>query len=305
MPALVTQYVETAGGRRIAYSELGDPTGRPVLYAHGFPSSRREALLLHDTAVATGARIVTSDRPGYGDSDDDPARTIADWPEDLLRLADHLRIEHFALLGVSGGGPYAAAAAWRIPRLAAGRLAGCAMVCPLGPIYIDAVLQAMNPAVRLSLGIGRQPRWLGDVLLGRPTTGLLQRLPGLVEKVRHLAAPPADREVLQEGDNGKILNATIADAMQDGGCGARRDLVLYTHDWHIPFAEIDYPIEIWHGKADGTVPIDHARWYAEHLPNARLNEIPDEGHYSVPLRYSPRILDALLAGLSRTDAATT
>jgi pimeloyl-ACP methyl ester carboxylesterase len=285
-------FVETADGRRLAYSEYGARGGRPVIYCHGFPSSRREGLLLHPNAIAADARIIAADRPGYGDSDHQPGRSIADWGDDVALLADRLRLERFAVLGVSGGGPYALACAERMPD----RLSGCALVCPLGPIYIDDLLDQMNWAVRASLMMGRQPQWLGDLVFGIPTIATLRRWPNLAESVRSIAAPAADREVLAEGDNAAILNRTIADAMRDGAQGARADLVLYNHDWHLRFASIASPISIWHGQADGTVPIEHARWYASHLPNARLIELPDHGHYSVPLRCSPRILATLLEG---------
>jgi pimeloyl-ACP methyl ester carboxylesterase len=284
-------FVETADGRRLAYSEFGDAAGHPVVYCHGFPSSRREALLLQASASDAGARIISADRPGYGDSDHQPGRCIADWSEDVALLADRLGLERFAVLGVSGGGPYALACAARLP----GRLSGCALVCPLGPIYIDALLDQMNFAVRASLMMGRRPQWIGDLVFGSPTIATLRRWPNLAESVRSIAAPSADREVLAEGDNAAILNQTIADAMRGGAAGARADLVLYNHDWHLPFAAISSPIDIWHGQADGTVPIEHARWYARHLPNARLTELAGHGHYSVPLRCSPRILATLLA----------
>jgi pimeloyl-ACP methyl ester carboxylesterase len=285
------QFVEARNGRRIAYSEFGAADGRPVFYCHGFPSSRREALLLHASAVATGARIIAADRPGYGNSDDQRGREIRDWSDDIVLLADRLGIEQFAILGVSGGGPYALACAYEL----GDRLTGCTLVCPLGPIYIDALLEQMTLPVRINLAVGKQPPWLANMLYGSHTTNVLTHWPDLVEHMRSMAAPPADRKVLAEGDNGTILNKTIADAMRSGAHGARRDLVLYTHDWGIPFAEIARPIAIWHGTADGTVPVEHARWYAAHLPGARLTELPNEGHYSVPLCYSRAILADLLA----------
>lgn len=284
-------HVEAPGGRRIAYSIYGAAQGTPVIYCHGFPSSRREALLLHASALAADARIISADRPGYGDSDDRPGRTLADWSDDVACLADHLGLEHFALLGVSGGGPYALACAWRL----AERVRACTLVCPLGPIYLDDLMQRMNWAVRASLSMGRQPLWLTNLVYGGPTPTVLHRWPHLVERVRSVAAPPADRAVLADADNAAILNRTIADAMCNGAAGPRRDLVLYTHDWHIPFADLRQPVRIWHGTADGTVPIEHARWYADRLPNARLIEMPGEGHYSVPLQHSAEILAALLA----------
>ncbi|KAA6186216.1 alpha/beta hydrolase [Thiohalocapsa marina] len=290
-PTQQLRFLTLADGRRLAFSEFGAPDGQAVLYCHGFPSSRHEARLLHDQALRAGARIIAADRPGYGRSDPQPGRCILDWADDLTRLADHLQLDRFALLGVSGGGPYALAGAARAPT----RIAACALVCPLGPIYIDSVLSQMNWAVRTNLMIGRQPHWLGDLLFGMPTTIMLHHWPHLVEDVRSIAAPPADRVCLAEGNNAEILNQTIADAMAHGARGAREDLVLYAHDWQIPFSDISLPIHIWHGSADGTVPVEHARWYAEHLSGARLTELPDEGHYSVPLGHGATILKDLLA----------
>ena len=83
--------------------------------------------------------------------------------------------------------------------------------------------------------------------------------------------------------------------MRNGAPGARSDLRLYTHPWEIPFADISAPIRIWHGQADGTVPVEHARWYAREIASADLTELADEGHYSVPLCYSRQILAELIA----------
>ncbi|MCF7979392.1 MAG: alpha/beta hydrolase [Chromatiaceae bacterium] len=292
----------TASGRRVAFSQLGDREGAPIIYAHGFPSSRREAWLVHTAACAVGARIISIDRPGYGDSDQAPDRNISDWPDDVLLIADQLGLERFALLGVSGGGPYVLACAWRLGQSLAqpesqdrkGRITSCALVCPLGPIYRDEQLEQMHWAARMNLRIGQQAQWLGDLVFGGPTTMLLEHWPSLVENTRSLAAPASDRAVLADPETAAILNRTIADAMRNGAPGARRDLHLYTHDWGIPFQQIDLPIRIWHGQADGTVPIEHARWYAKQLPNASLTELPGEGHYSVPFRHSRQILSELI-----------
>jgi pimeloyl-ACP methyl ester carboxylesterase len=285
-------------GRRIAFSQLGDPQGAPLLYAHGFPSSRREAWLVHSAACEVGARIISLDRPGYGDSDPAPGRLLGDWADDVRCVADQLGLARFGLIGVSGGGPYVLACAGRLAQAPGhgleGRIAGCTLVCPLGPIYRDEQLEQMHWAARMNLRVGQQAEWISSLVFGGPTTALLERWPALVENTRSLAAPAADRAVLSEPETTVILNRTIADAMRNGAPGARRDLHLYTHDWEIAFEQIALPIRIWHGQADGTVPIEHARWYAEQLPNASLTELPGEGHYSVPFRHSRQILGDLI-----------
>lgn len=289
----------TDSGRRIAFSQFGSPAGVPVIYAHGFPSSRREAWLVQEAAQEIGVRLISIDRPGYGDSEPDDARLIIDWPDDVLCVANQLKLKRFALLGVSGGGPYVLACAWRLaqpePHPLKGRVSALTLVCPLGPIYRDEQLEQMQWAARINLRMGQQADWLNELVFGGPTTALLTRWPGLVEQARSLAAPAADREVLANPQTTAILNRTIADAMANSAPGARRDLYLYTHDWRLPFQQIDVPIHIWHGQADGTVPIEHARWYADQLPDVMLTELPDEGHYSVPVLYSRQILTELVS----------
>lgn len=291
MPASNVLSFRNADGRRIAWHEFGQPDGRPVFYCHGFPSSGREAALLHQPATALGLRLIAPDRPGYGGSDDQPGLELRDWPTDLAALADHLGIERFALLGLSGGGPYALACAWRLPE----RLSARILVCPLGPVYLQEVLAAMHRPARSSLALAKRSPWLAQRLYGGPTPWLLARWPGLVERVRTLNLPSKDLTALSEGDNQAILNSTIGDAMARGARGARRDLHLYTHDWHIPCDAIQAPISIWHGEADATVPPAHARWYRDHLSGASLTTLPDQGHFSLPIHFGERILRGLIA----------
>ena len=58
--------ITLADGRRLGYAEFGDTMGKPVLYFHGFPSSRLEAAGFDDIARRVGARVVGVDRPGFG-----------------------------------------------------------------------------------------------------------------------------------------------------------------------------------------------------------------------------------------------
>jgi pimeloyl-ACP methyl ester carboxylesterase len=51
------------------------------------------------------------DRPGFGISDPKSNRTILDWADDVTEVVDFLKIEKFSVIGVSGGGAYAAACA--------------------------------------------------------------------------------------------------------------------------------------------------------------------------------------------------
>ena len=62
-----------------------------------------------------GARVITYDRPGYGRSDRNPGRRVVDCVPDVEAIADAEGIDHFVVVGGSGGGPHALAVAARLP----------------------------------------------------------------------------------------------------------------------------------------------------------------------------------------------
>lgn len=93
-------------GRKLGYTEIGDPEGSALFYFHGTPGSRLEISSEDLFARALGHhRLVMPERPGYGESDPKSDRTLPGWADDVAALADHLGISRFAVSGSSGGGP--------------------------------------------------------------------------------------------------------------------------------------------------------------------------------------------------------
>lgn len=123
MPPHRDATIKLSDGRRLAYAEWGDLDGSPIIFFHGTPHSR----LWCPDELATASeeiRLITVDRPGIGRSDIKQARTFSDWPDDVVSLANALGVPRFAVIGWSGGGPYAAACAALIPT----RLTGVGIV---------------------------------------------------------------------------------------------------------------------------------------------------------------------------------
>ena len=276
-------------GRRLGWDEYGSPDGLPLLYCHGFPACGREARLLHDAAFPCGIRIIAPDRPGFGASDFRHDRTLLDWAGDLAALADHLGLERFALLGVSGGGPYALAAARRLgPRLSA-----LALVGGLGPVDRDDLRKAMRWPARGSFRLARRHPRLTDLVYGRLLAPPFRRYPATVLALLSAAAPKADRRTLADGTVRSILADSIRGAFCSGGRGAVHELGIYAGPWGFDPREIELPVTLWHGLDDVTVPPDHGRWLAGRFSNCRPVFVPDEGHFSLPVRYASRILQDL------------
>lgn len=147
-------------GRLLGYAEYGDPGGPALFYFHGFPGSRLEARLGDAVAARNGVRLIALDRPGFGLSHFKPGRTISEWPDDVVELADALGIDRFAVMGVSGGGPYVAACALKIPH----RLIGAAMVSSTAPS--DAPWDW--PGARAGLHLGGAPQAMTRTPLSHP-----------------------------------------------------------------------------------------------------------------------------------------
>lgn len=68
---------------------------------------------MHEAATKRGIVVVGITRPGFGDSSPQPSRTL--FPPDALYLANNLNVQHFTILGISGGGPYALACLLALP----------------------------------------------------------------------------------------------------------------------------------------------------------------------------------------------
>ena len=96
-----------ADGRRIGYAEFGDPHGATVLALHGTPGSRLMFALTDRAARARGLRIIAPERPGYGLSDFRRGTSLAQTADDMTAFADALGLDLLAIIGVSGGGPFA------------------------------------------------------------------------------------------------------------------------------------------------------------------------------------------------------
>lgn len=277
-------------GRLLGYGEFGDPGGRPLLFFHGFPGSRLQASLGAAAAARAGVRIIAPDRPGMGLSDFKPGRALLDWPDDVVELADALGIDRFVAAGVSGGGPYAAACAFKIPQ----RLVRVGIISGLGPFDQPAAAEGMGPAGRLLFGVARRAPWLmhGPAwLLAQGVRHFPDRFMALTER----ALPASDRAILSRPDVRRAFLEDAAEAFRAGPRGAAWDAVLYGRPWGFRLQDIAVPVYLWHGEADTEVPVSMGRYQANAIPNCQATFFLGEGHFLVVDRIE-EILGALFAG---------
>jgi len=85
------------GGRTVYVAEAGEPEGHAVFCLHGTPGSRLCWHEVVEDAAKRGIRLIAYDRPGYGSSDPDPGRSVADAADDIAAIADALGVERVGM----------------------------------------------------------------------------------------------------------------------------------------------------------------------------------------------------------------
>lgn len=290
---MVEHRIELPDGRILAAAEVGDPNGRPAIYAHGFPGSRLGVRIGDDEARERGIRLIAFDRPGWGVSDKRRGRRLTDWPADIAAAADRLGLERFDLVGVSGGAPFTLACAAALPH----RVGRVVLVCGLGPVAAMRAGDGMIWHNRLGLTLASRARWMVRPVLyvAGPVLRRFFRV-AIANLTRHSAS--TDRAVLTDPSIREVLGAEFVEGFRQGGAGAADDALIYGTDWGLDLNAIRSPVFLFHGDADRIVPVSMARWLAEHLPGVRATYIRDAGHFSIVVRHLGTIFDVL-----RTDPA--
>jgi pimeloyl-ACP methyl ester carboxylesterase len=276
-------------GRSLCFSAIGPPTGWPVFYCHGAIGTPVETTVdLHEIVERVGVRYIAPSRPGVGDSDPQPGRTILDFADDIAALADHLGIDRFSLLGVSAGGPYALGIAHRL-RARVDRIALCSALSPFCQPHRTPGLQRRIglPLKALAAAPGLACT-LGDTVLP-----LLGRHPRLITAVIAAHAAPCERARLESGIERGAASASFLDATRGGVSGLIEDYLTYAHGWGFDPAEVATEVQLWHGAGDPLVPVEHALQLAAALPYCRVFVDPDEGHHFFRSSLEP-ILAALV-----------
>ncbi|CAI0423532.1 unnamed protein product [Linum tenue] len=110
-PPVTASRIQLRDGRHLAYQERGvskDVAKIKVVFIHGFDVCRLDDVIATYTSPELveelGIYFVSYDRPGYGESDPHPSRTVKSQAFDIEELADQLGLgTKFYLIGYSLG----------------------------------------------------------------------------------------------------------------------------------------------------------------------------------------------------------
>lgn len=260
--------------RELGYAEYGDLDGQPLLWLHGTPGGRRQVPIgIHAAGREHGFRVIAVERPGTGRSTDHRHRRIRDFGTDLGHFADAMGLDTFAVVGLSGGGPYTLAAAHENPD----RVPAVAILGGLAPTTGPEAVFSFHGLTRLA-----QP-----VLEGLRRTVVPAMNFGL-SAARPVADPVYRLYVKVNGraDTEVMVDPAVRDMFLDDLLGAEairapfHDLALFGRYWGFRIGDIATPVLVWHGDADHIVPYPQGVHIVGLLPRAYLYTVPDLGHFA-------------------------
>ncbi|TNF33210.1 MAG: alpha/beta hydrolase [Gammaproteobacteria bacterium] len=273
--------------RHLGYAEFGDPDGKAVLWFHGTPGSRRQVPLeTRRWAGEQGIRLIAVERPGIGASTPHLYATVHDFASDVAALAGTLSLQHFGVIGLSGGGPYALSCAAAMPD----KVVAVAVFGGVAPTHgADApeggLVQKALPA----------ERWLSRCY--QPIGAML----GQCIRALHPIADPIFDAVVRFGPRSETtilgeleFRAMFVDDLMLGTQQGRmssivHDIILFARPWGFALSDIHVPVHFWQGTDDPLVPLNHAIAQARRIAGADVTVCEDQGHLA-GLQYSVEAL---------------
>lgn len=273
-----TFFVRTADGRSLHTLMAGPADGLPLVYHSGTPSGLVPYEPMIAAAAAAGLRLITYARPGYGQSDPNPGRRVADVAADVLAILDHVGAERCASVGWSGGGPHALATGALLGDrcLAAATIAG---VAPYRAAGLD-FLAGMGDENIAEFGAAEQGEGPLSAFLSEQADALAQVTGEQVAEALGGLVTPVDQAALT-GSFAEYQAESFRVAMSTGIAGWRDDDLAFVADWGFDLADLRLPVSIWQGDQDAMVPFAHGQWLASQITGARAHLLPGEGHLSL------------------------
>jgi len=238
-----------------------------------------------------GIKLISYDRPGYGDSDRHAGRRVVDAAADVAAIADELGIERFSVVGRSGGGPHALACAAKLGHRI-DRVAALVSVAPFDATDLDWYGGMTDSNVE---EYSRAD--IDEEAVYRELSRLAERIQEDPEELVRKLRPELSRydgRIVNDVAMRRMLVATYREALKAGPWGWIDDVLSFRKNWGFELGEVKTPTLLWHGEDDRFSPPDHTRWLAERIPNHQLELEPAGGHFQA-MEVLPAVLSWLAA----------
>jgi len=263
-------------GRTLAFVQRGAEDGVPVIVCHGTPGSRRSRHPDPEMYRRHGVRMVAYDRPGYGASDPNIGRSVADAASDIEAIADELGLDRFAVVGGSGGAPHALACGALLEERVL-RVGALVTPAPSDTDDFDFYEGLADVNVR-EFGAAVQGREAIEAFI-QPYVDQLRTDPDAVIEEIVSELPEVDREIASREGFRSIMRESFAEAARQGVRGWADDDLAFAKSWGFEPEDVHAEVRLWQGELDVLAPRTHGEYVASRLPNARFELLEGGGHF--------------------------
>jgi pimeloyl-ACP methyl ester carboxylesterase len=253
----------------VHYELAGPENGQLVVLVHGFSVPAYLWDPTFDALIRQGFRVLRFDLYGRGHSDrPDVEYTIAFFADQLEQLISELRIDTpFNLVGLSMGGPIVTLYTNRNPQKVK-RL-----------VLIDPVVFAPSEDDIAPMALPLIGEYLAAVyLIPQLAAG---QSGDFANKEAHPDWEDRFREQMQYHGFRAAILSTVRNFPAADTLGEYRDL-----------GRKDLPVQLFWGRQDQTIPLEHSEKLMELVPQAQLNIIENAGH--IPHFEQPDVVNPIL-----------
>ncbi|KAI3723976.1 hypothetical protein L2E82_35740 [Cichorium intybus] len=289
-PPITSPRIKLRDGRNLSYLEHGVPketAKHKIIVIHGFDGCKLHNLFTRASpglVEELGVYTVSFDRPGYGESDPHPNRTLKSLALDIEELADQLELgSKFYIAGLSMGGNLV----WPCLKYIPHRLAGATLISPVinhwwpsfpSNLSTEAYYEQFK-ADQWSLRVAHHLPWLTywwNTQKWFPSSTVASQSldmfsPPDMEVLLKFTPPTEEQKILprQQGEFESL----------------HRDLMIGFGKWEFDPMELENPfpnnegsVHLWMGDDDRFVPVKLQRYIAKQLPWIKYHEVTRAGH---------------------------
>ncbi|XP_031264416.1 uncharacterized protein LOC116122749 isoform X2 [Pistacia vera] len=299
-PPVTSPRVKLSDGRHLAYRETGvakEEAKYKIIIVHGFDSSKDLSLPIPQELIEElKIYILFFDRPGYGESDPDPSRSVKSEANDIQELADKLEIgSRFYVIGISMGAYPVYGCLKYIPH----RLSGASLVVPfvhywwpcLPANLAKEAFKKLPVQYQMTFRVAHHFPWLINWWMSKKWSIMNGNLS---------VFSPRDLEILKKLSESPIVGQEKIRQQGVYEC-LYQDIITGYAKWEFdpmdlsnPFPDNERPVHIWQGFEDRIIPIEINRYISEKVPWIQYHEVADAGHL---LMFENKNCEAVLKAL--------
>lgn len=246
-------FVKSADGTNLCVEEAGNPAGKPILFIHGFSSSRLAFRWQFNSPLLQGYRLVSFDLRGHGESDQPLAAEFytegARWADDVRAIIEAAGLDNPILVGWSLGGRVIGQ---YLSTYGQAGLAGINFVSSRG--FVDPNVNVLGPAM--------------DAYRSTADSDLVRRIESTLKFIRYCYNDNVSEEEY-------IFNVAINMVVP---WQVRSAIFGWSADFYKALSEIDIPCLVTHGRMDRVILPTAAEMMAGIIKTSTVSWYDDCGH---------------------------